>query len=154
MPVASDVREAIRELIGRTALLLDAEAFEAFLEHCTAEFSYRASVMSPELGREMVWLEQDREALEKLFRALPEHLTRPGRLTRQVNVARIEDQDHGFSVTSTVSIFATDLKGQSTLLAVGRYQDLVVSTAGQLQLMSRELQLDTRDLGIGAHVPL
>ena len=154
MAVSNEVGEEVRELIGAGALALDSEAYAEFLVRCAPGFSYRVTAESPELGQKMVWLEQSREELEKLFAALPEHLTRPGRLTRQVNVARISSVDDGYSVTSTVSVFSTDFEGRSRLLAVGRYEDRVVIGQDCLQLQSRELQLDTRDLGIGSHVPL
>ena len=154
MMTDSQVGEQIRELIGTTALALDAEAYAEFLARCTPDFNYQVTAMSPELGRKMVWLEQSRDEIEKLFAALPEHLTRPGRLTRQASVARINSVEGGFAVTSTVSVFATDFEGRSRILAVGRYEDRVVAGKECLQLQSRELQLDTRDLGIGSHVPL
>jgi 3-phenylpropionate/cinnamic acid dioxygenase small subunit len=145
--------DAIRELVGQAALALDAEAFDDFLAFCTDDFHYRIRVMSPELGREMIWLEQTRTELEKLFEALPEHLTRPGRLTRQVTVATIQSQPPNWQVTSTFSVFHTDFEGRTEILAVGRYQDQVTSDAGTMRLSERDVYLDTRDLGIGSHVP-
>ena len=154
MTAKSPAQDPIRQLVGQAALALDAEAFDDFLALCTSDFSYRVSVMSPELGREMTWLEQNREELEKLFAALPDHVTRIDRLTRQVSVAAVEHQPDGLRVTSSVSIFSTDVNGQSALLAVGRYVDHVIARHDELLLSDRELQLDTRDIGIGSHVPL
>jgi 3-phenylpropionate/cinnamic acid dioxygenase small subunit len=145
--------DAIRELVGQAALALDAEAFDTFLALCTQDFHYRIRVMSPELGQEMIWLEQTRIDLEKLFEALPEHLTRPGQLTRQVSVATIESQASSWRCTSVFSIFHTDFEGRTQILAVGRYQDQVTSDAGTMRLSERDVYLDTRDLGIGSHVP-
>lgn len=146
--------DGIRELIGQTTLALDAEAFDDFLALCTDDFHYRIRVMSPELGQEMIWLEQSCVELKQLFAAVPEHLTRPGRLTRQVNVATIQPQDGQWRCTSVFSIFHTDFEGRTRILAVGRYQDQVTSDAGVMRLCERDVYLDTRDLGIGSHVPL
>jgi 3-phenylpropionate/cinnamic acid dioxygenase small subunit len=145
----------VHELIGNTALALDAEAFDDFLGLCTTDFHYRIRVTSPELGQDMVWLEQTREELGKLFAALPEHLTRLGRLTRQVSVASTAQASGSLHVTSTLSVFHTDTDGRTAVMAVGRYQDeVVVVDHNVLRLRRREVQLDTRDLGIGSHVPL
>ncbi len=144
----------IQQLIGAAALALDAEAFDDFLALCTADFHYQIRVSSPELGKDMIWLEQSREELEKLFAALPEHITRSGRLTRQVCVANTSEQADTLHVTSTFSVFHTDTNGRSALIAVGRYLDVVVEDHNVLRLSRREVHLDTRDLGIGSHVPL
>ena len=148
------ITEAVRELVGQAALALDAEAFDTFLGLCTEDFQYRIRVMSPELGQEMIWLEQSRVELGKLFAALPEHLTRPGRLTRQVSVASIHEEAAGLLATSVFSVFHTDFAGRTQVLAVGRYVDRWVLDEDAVRLRERDVHLDTRDLGIGSHVPL
>jgi len=145
----------VHQLIGSAALALDAEAFDDFLALCTTDFHYLVRVTSPELGQDMIWLEQNREALEKLFAALPEHLTRLGRLTRQVSVASTTEAADRLHVTSVLSVFHTDNEGRTAVMAVGRYHDeVIVDEDDALRLHRREVHLDTRDLGIGSHVPL
>jgi methanesulfonate monooxygenase small subunit len=146
--------EGVRQLIGRAGLLLDDGHYEGFLALCAPDFSYRIRVWSPELARDMIWLEHDYGGLAQLFAALPEHLTRPGRLTRHVTVASIDAGPAALEVTSVVTIHHTDLEGCTSTLAVGRYVDRIVEQDGELRLKSREVQLDTRDLGIGSHAPL
>ena len=146
--------EGARQLIGRAGLLLDDSDYEGFLALCAPDFSYRIRVWSPELGKDMIWLEHDYGGLAQLCAALPEHLTRPGRLTRHVTVASIDAAPAALQVTSVVTIHHTDLEGRTATLAAGRYLDRIVKQDGELRLQSREVQLDTRDLGIGSHAPL
>ncbi len=149
------ILDPVREIVGSAALALDAEAFDDFLALCTPDFHYQVRVTSPELGQDMIWLEQTREELGKLFSALPEHLTRQGQLTRQVSVANTIEAADSLRVTSTFSVFHTDNNGRTAVMAVGRYHDeIVIDDKGELRLRRRDVDLHTRDLGIGSHVPL
>ena len=64
-----------------------------------------------------------------------------------------EEEDEATAITSVV-IYRTALDGGSTeLFAVGKYFD-TVSLAGDGPLLkSRNVRLDTRELGIGSHMP-
>ncbi len=146
--------DAVRQLIGRACLALDDGDYQGFLALCAPDFGYRIRVFSPELGKEMIWLEHDRDGLTKLFAALPEHLTRPGRLTRHATVYTQDPQPDALQVTSVVTIYHTDMEGRTETLAVGRYLDRVAEHDGEPRLLSRDVQLETRDLGIGSHAPL
>lgn len=167
------------ELVARTALALDDEDFTGFLALCTADFRYEVRTWSPELRKWMTWLAQSRSELEALLAALPEHLRRRGRLLRQLGPT-IVDADvpepgaeragaagaGALRATTSFAIFHTDPDGRTRLWVVGRYRDrIVVGAAGAggnegpagatgARLASREVVLDTRDLGIGSHVPI
>ena len=56
--------EDVRAFIGRTCLMLDDEDFGSFLKFCTDQFAYRVTTYSPELDKEMVWLDHDRKGYE------------------------------------------------------------------------------------------
>lgn len=148
--------EAVRPLIGKLSLALDDGNFAAFLALCDDPFSYRIRVWSPELKKQMTWLEHDRDGLTDLFKSLPEHLQRLGRLHRQVTVATVDpsNTEDYLVVTSSFIVHHTDLEGQTQTLAVGRYLDIVNMSAENIVLTARDVMLDTRDLGIGLHVPL
>lgn len=148
--------EAVRPLIGGASLALDDGDFETFLGYCDDPFNYRIRVWSPELKKDMTWLEHDRAGLTELFKSLPEHLQRQGRLHRQVTVAKVEPSNvDGFLVvTSSFIVHHTNLEGQTQTLAVGRYIDVVNMTEEKILLTARDVVLDTRDLGIGLHVPI
>lgn len=148
--------EAVRPLIGGASLALDDGDFETFLGYCDDPFNYRIRVWSPDLKKDMTWLEHDRPGLTELFKSLPEHLQRQGRLHRQVTVAKVEPSNvDGFLVvTSSFIVHHTTLEGQTQTLAVGRYIDVVNMTEEKILLTARDVVLDTRDLGIGLHVPI
>lgn len=155
------------ELVARAALALDDEDFKGFLALCTADFRYEVRTWSPELRKWMTWLGQSRSELEALLAALPEHLRRRGRLLRQLGPTIVDAEAPGpgtgsagtLLATTSFAIFHTDPDGRTRTLAVGRYRDrIVVGAAGPggatgPRLAAREVVLDTRDLGIGSHVP-
>lgn len=146
-------RADIAALVAESALALDDNDFARFISLTAPGFRYRVLVMSAELRREVAWLDQTREGLTALFSTLNEHLLRPGRLHRLVVLARSEATDAGWRATSTVLIHATDQNGVTKPLAVGRYEDFMIADAGGLKLKTRDVRLDTRDIGIGSHVP-
>lgn len=147
--------EEMRGFIGRTCLSLDDENYESFLKNCTDRFSYRVTTYSPELGKEMVWLEHDRQGYESLVKMLPQHVRLQGRFTRQAVVYDVApDGNDGATVISQLTVVHTDLEGESRLLLAGRYIDKIENGASGPLLASREVRLDTRVLGPGIHTPI
>ena len=148
--------EAIRMLIAKSCLTLDDGDFSAYLALCAPDYAYRIIAWSPELRNDMIWLEHDRDGLAGLFATLPEHLQRSGRLSRHVSTATIEARENteAYGVVSSLIVHHTDLDGRTQTLAVGRYKDTVAWVDGAILLSAREVALETRDLGIGLHVPL
>ncbi|MFL2770171.1 MAG: aromatic-ring-hydroxylating dioxygenase subunit beta [Rhodospirillaceae bacterium] len=148
--------EAVRLLIGGASVALDDADFDRFLGYCDDPFTYRIRAWSPELKKDMTWLEHNRHGMVELFKTLPQHLQRLGRLHRQVTVATVEPSNvDGFLVViSPLTVHYTDLEGQTQTLAVGRYVDIVNMTGEKIVLAARDAMLDTRDLGIGLHVPI
>jgi 3-phenylpropionate/cinnamic acid dioxygenase small subunit len=149
----SSFRLEIAALVAESALALDEGDFARFLALTAPGFRYRVLVASAELRREVAWLDQTREGLIALFSTLNEHLLRPGRLHRFAVPARIEPSGAGWRVTSTLLVHTTDPHGVTKPLAVGRYEDTVIEENGVLRLAARDVRLDTRDIGIGSHVP-
>lgn len=146
----------IRKLIYRSCQTLDDEEFKSYLELLTPEFRYKISAYSPEIRKDMIWLDHDRVELESLFKMLPEHVRMPGKFLRQVAVCDIEPAQKGktASALSSVVVIYTDLQGVSRLFAAGRYYDIVDLKGVQPKLASRHVRLDTRDLTPGAHIPV
>ena len=99
----------------------------------------------------------DLDGLRHLFDVLPEQLGRKGtRMLRHVSFIGIEPGEADGHVVATSKVIAvqTSPEGVSALFAVGRYID-VVEIAGEFpRLLRREARLDTRELGIGSHVPI
>lgn len=153
-------RAAVRETIYRACLCLDDENFKGWLALCAPDFNYRIKTYSPEIRKEMTWLEHDREGLRALFALLGKHHLDHAVWFRQTILQRVtqESQDTLRAVTQ-LAIFATSFdvgdvhveSGSTRLFAVGRYHDQINWSDGRWLLADRYVQLDTRQLGIGSH---
>lgn len=152
------LEQQVRQLIYRGCLQLDQGEFTAWLEECTApEFQYTISAWSPEILREQIWLDQDREGLGHLIKLLPKHNSDLTPLTRHATVYTIDpDPASGEArVVTSVAIFQTALDGgETSLFALARYHDTVGFDGGRARLRRRVVKLETRSLGIGKHWPL
>lgn len=145
-------RKSVEELVYRSCLALDAKDYKAFLALCDEEFRYTISTYSPEIRREMVWLDHDRKGMETLFTNLPRHNSDHSPLTRHATVYTVEEKAAGFEVVSALQVFKTGLDGGATeLFAVGRFHDTV--SPQNLKLARRMVRLETRLLGYGYHIP-
>ena len=150
----TEQRQAIEELVYRSCLALDAGEYKTYLALCTQDFHYTVATYSPEIKREMVWLDQDRKGMETLFTNLPRHNSDHSPLTRHVTVYTVEVDGSQAKVVSTLQVFRTQLDGGATeLFAVGRFHDTVALDGGAPKLARRLVRLDTRQLGFGYHVP-
>lgn len=150
----SEQRQAIEELVYRSCLALDARDFKAFLDLCDAEFRYSITTHSPEIRRDMVWLDHDRKGMETLFTNLPRHNSDHSPLTRHATVYTVDLEGQEASVVSALQVFRTQLDGGATeLFAVGRFHDTVKLDGGTAKLVKRVVRLETRQLGYGYHVP-
>ncbi len=161
-PVVSDERsllieQQVKQLVYKGCLLLDQNDFKGWLDLCAPEFHYTISAYSPEVRRDMTWLDHDHEGMASLIRLLPKHNSDLTPLTRHASVYTV-DYDPGTRaarVVTSVAIFATSLDGGvSELFAVARYHDLVDLAGEAARLKRRVVRLETRSLGIGKHWPL
>lgn len=149
-------RTQVEELVYDTCMLLDAKDFKGFLGKCDRKFEYRLSAWSPEIRKEMTWLNHGRAEMEDLFDTLPKHNTDPSPLTRSAVVYKVS-VDEGAkraSVVSALQVFKTAINGGVTqLYAIGKYFDTVALDGNAPRLLARHVKLDTRDLGWGHHIP-
>lgn len=151
-----NVDKSISELIYRSCALLDEMDFRGYLELCAPEFRYRIVAYSPELGRQMVWKDIDKEEMKRHLELVPRHVRDKSSLTRFPMVYMISHSDDGKSanVVSGLQVFKTKLDGGETkLFGVGRINDVVCVTADAVRLLSREVRMETRQLGIGSQIP-
>ena len=154
--VKSEQRQVIEELVYRSCLALDAKDFKAFLDLCDPGFRYTISTYSPEVRRDMVWLDHDRAGMEMLFTNLPRHNSDHSPLTRHATVYTVELNGSAATanVVSALQVFRTQLDGGATeLFAVGRFHDTVKLGAAGAKLARRVVRLETRLLGYGFHIP-
>ena len=150
-------RHAIDELVYRSCMLLDQKDFAGFLALCDPAFHYAITAYSPEIRKDMTWLDHDKAGLKLLFDNLPKHNSDHSPLTRQAIVYTVEQQaDAGqVQVVSALTVYKTTLDGGITeLFAVGKLHDQVRVDAERPLLVDRNVRLDTRMLGIGSHIPI
>jgi len=149
-------RTLVEELIYRSCLLLDEKDFKGYLDLCDEEFRYTIATHSPELRRDMIWLDHDKKGMTTLLTQLPRHNSDHSPLTRHATVytVRFDTARQQGDVVSALQVFKTALEGGATeLFAVGKYLDTVKFDGGKLLLLKRVVKLDTRMLGIGYHIP-
>lgn len=149
-------RTAVEELVYQSCLLLDDKNFKGFLDLCSEQFRYTIAAHSPEIRKDMIWLDHDKAGMQTLLTQLPRHNSDRSPLTRHANVYTVgfDQARKEAQVISTLQVFKTDLDGGATaLFAVGKYLDSVVFDGDRPKLAKRVVKLDTRMLGIGYHIP-
>ncbi|HXN14837.1 MAG TPA: aromatic-ring-hydroxylating dioxygenase subunit beta [Usitatibacter sp.] len=149
-------RQAIDELVYRSCILMDNKDFKGYLELCDPAFHYAITTYSPEIGKEMTWLEHDKEGMTLLFNNLPKHNSDHSPLTRHATVYTTESNaaSEQAKVVSALQVFRTTLDGGATeLFAVGKIYDTIKLNGGAPKLLDRKIRLDTRMLGFGYHIP-
>lgn len=162
----SATRRQIDDLIYASCLALNAEDWSGFLALCDSEsFHYRIVNYSPEIRREQCWMDRDLKGMKSLFDLLPKHNSDHSTLTRHATVYQVAHDANAIEATAStlVTIYRTQLdganshfeSGQTSLFAVGKYEDRILMRAGDpLRLSSRTVRLDTRQIDIGTHYPL
>ena len=149
-------RIAIEELVYRSCLALDAGDFKGYLALCDEGFRYTVTAHSPEIRKDMVWLDHDKKEMQLLFNNLPRHNSDHSPLARHAHVYTVESTSDGksASVVSTLQVYKTTLDGGATeLFVIGRYLDTVSLEGGAPKLAKRIVRLETRQFGFGYHVP-
>lgn len=147
----------VEEFIYSANMLLDAKDFKGWLDLCSSAFAYTIRTFSPEIRKDVVWLDHDFEGMATLVKHLPRHNTDQSAFTRHTTVYTVtpDDSSDELTVVSAVAIYRTSLDGGETkLFAVGRYHDKIVRTGDGWRFRARDLRLETRSLGIGTHYPL
>jgi methanesulfonate monooxygenase small subunit len=156
-----ELRAQVEELVYTGCLLQDALEWRAWLELGTAELKYRIQTFSPEIRREMTWLEQDRAGLAALFERLPKHHVDHAQWHRQASVYQVVSAapDELRAITAlAVHHTLVDVgdahggSGSTRLFAVGHYHDRFRLEQGRWLLSDRTVRLQTRQLGIGTHL--
>lgn len=149
-------RTAIEELVYQSCLLLDEKNFKGFLDLCAEQFRYTITAHSPEIRKDMIWLDHDKAGMQTLLTQLPRHNSDRSPLSRHANVytVSVDAAKKEAQVVSVLQVFKTDLDGGATaLFAVGKYLDTVTLNGDKPKLAKRVVKLDTRMLGIGYHIP-
>ena len=150
-------RQQIEELIYRSCMALDERNFKGFLDLCDDGFHYTITAYSPEIRKDMVWLDHDKAGIDTVFINLPRHNSDHSPITRHATVYTVSVDASGkqAEVVSALQVFRTQLDGGATeLFAVGRFIDTVTLNGAAPKLLKRVVKMDTRLLGCGYHIPL
>lgn len=147
-------KEAVRDVILQTALLLDREDLEGWLALFARESEYEISAYSAEIKSAMSWWKSDRSELRKIVTAVSEHVRDPARRMHLVMPASISVNENNAAAVSQFAIFRTTPDGESSLYALGRYEDALVKSDGRWFYSRHRAMLDTRMLEAFTHLPL
>ena len=157
----AELRAAVEDVVYTGCVHLDAHRFGAWLDATAPEFHYRITAYSPDIRREMTWLDHDRKGLAAMIDLLPKHHLDGAQWLRQAVVGPVvAEADDRVSAISSLAIFHTAVDvgdahldgGSSRLFAVGRYYDRLQFAGGSWRLVERTVKLDTRQFGIGSHL--
>lgn len=146
----------ISELVYQSCFLLDKLDFAGYLDLCAPGFRYRIVAYSPELRKDMVWQEVDREELKHHFELVPKHVRDKSSVARFPTLYSISYSEDGKRATafSGLQVFKTGLDGGETrLFGVCRMHDVIELDTGRPRLLSREIRMETRQLGTGSQIP-
>ncbi len=156
-PLGAETHRSVCDFLYRTCLSLDARSFKEWLDVCAEDFTYVISAWSPEIRKDVIFLDLNLDGLATLVKHLPRHNSDQSAFTRHMNVYTVEAQSQEglYAATSSVAIYRTELDGGTTrLFALGRYHDKLRATPEGWRFAAREVRLETRNLGIGTHYPL
>ena len=149
-----DGREQVRALVTRSAQLLDRGLYQEFVDLFASDGTYVLEAKSDEVGKEMTWLEADRGELAELLKEYRKYVRDKAYRTHLVAPDEIEISHNAGKASSTFAVFRTDLSGNSTLYAVGHYEDDVVFEDGRWKLKRRKARLVTRQFSTPTPMPL
>ena len=147
--------DQIKNLIYKSCKTLDAEEFDDYLDLYAEEFEYKVTNFSREIQKGQEWMDVNRSELKGLLGNVPLHFRLLGSFMRHATVYDIErngaDTAHALTY---VTIYYTTPEGATSVWAVGRYYD-VIDVSGDVPLIAdRNMKLETREVGIGTHLPM
>lgn len=154
--ITYEIERQCRDLIQRTCSAMDTEDFASYLAACREDYNYAIRAYSPEIRRDMTWLDKDLAGMKTLLELMPKQNRDRTPLTRHFSLVSIErDADTSdVLVRSNLQIFRNTLDGgEVSVYAVGAYIDRIVLADSGVLLKGREVRLETRSLGTGYHVP-
>jgi methanesulfonate monooxygenase subunit beta len=159
-----DIANVVRDTIYRATLLLDDQKWDQWLDLCDDSFHYVIKSFSPEINRDMIYLQGSRKDIATMVKLLPKHNTDHSPLKRHTTVYTVDiaDDDRAASAVSSFVVFQNLLDGvnshidagESRLFLVGRYIDTLKIENGKARFVRREVRLENRRLDKGSHWPI
>lgn len=159
-----DSTAAVRDTIYRAALALDDQRWQDWLELCSPDFHYAITAFSPEINKDMIYLQGSFKEMDNMVRMLPKHNTDHSPIHRHTSVYTVDVSEDGKSAEAVSSVvFYQNLldginshidAGESRLFLIGKYVDTFAIEDGAAKFVKREVKLDNRRLDKGTHWPL
>ena len=161
---AADSRDLVKEAIYRATLALDDQKWDDWLALCSDNFNYAIKSYSPEINKDMTYLEHDRKGMKSLLDLLPKHNTDHSPLRRHTSVYTVDlsDDQRVATAISSFVVYQNMLDGanshidagESRLFLIGKYYDKLSLEGGQAKFVERIVRLDNRRLDKGSHWPI
>ncbi len=162
--MSTDTAAAIRDLIYKATLCLDDLDWQGWLDLCDEDFQYAIKAYSPEIRKDMCYLNGSREDLANMTEMLPKHNTDHSPLSRHTVVYEVGvDESSGTAqAVSAFTVHQTQLDGtnshvdagESRLFLVGKYYDKFRIDGDAVKFVERTVRLNTRRLDKGSHWPI
>lgn len=155
---------AVKDTIYLASLLLDDERWADWLDLCADDFTYAIKAYSPEIRRDMTYLDGSRRDLETMTELLPKHNTDHSPLNRHTVVysVSLDKAAESAQAISSVVVYQTLLDGirshvdagESQVFLVGKYYDKLRLNGGEVKFTERVVRINTRRLDKGSHWPI
>ncbi|MEP3265056.1 MAG: nuclear transport factor 2 family protein [Hyphomicrobiales bacterium] len=159
-----DISNSVRDTIYRATIALDGQEWHDWLALCSEDYYYIITSFSPEINKDMIYMEGDLKEMTSIIDLLPKHNTDHSPLRRHTSVYTVDVAEDGKSASAVSSfvVYQNMLdgnnshidSGESRLFLVGKYIDDFVIENDQVKFLKREVKLDNRRLDKGSHWPI
>lgn len=159
-----DISNSVRDTIYRATIALDGQEWNDWLALCSEDYYYIITSFSPEINKDMIYMEGDLKEMTSIIDLLPKHNTDHSPLRRHTSVYTVDVAEDGKSASAVSSfvVYQNMLdgnnshidSGESRLFLVGKYIDDFVVENDQVKFLKREVKLDNRRLDKGSHWPI
>lgn len=160
----NDIANSVRDTIYRATIALDGQEWNDWLALCSEDFYYVITSFSPEINKDMIYMEGDLKEMTSVIDLLPKHNTDHSPLRRHTSVYTVDVAEDGKSASAVSSfvVYQNMLdgnnshidSGESRLFLIGKYIDDLVIENDQVKFLKREVKLDNRRLDKGSHWPI
>ena len=160
----NDIANSVRDTIYRATIALDGQEWNDWLALCSEDFYYVITSFSPEINKDMIYMEGDLKEMTSVIDLLPKHNTDHSPLRRHTSVYTVDVAEDGKSASAVSSfvVYQNMLdgnnshidSGESRLFLIGKYIDDLVIENNQVKFLKREVKLDNRRLDKGSHWPI
>jgi 3-phenylpropionate/cinnamic acid dioxygenase small subunit len=146
--------EALRDLVLKTAVLLDGEDLGGWIELYAPESEYEIVTFGDEIARQMTWWKSTKDELKKILDDVPRQVRDQARRLHMVVPTTFEISGQRGIVHSNFTVVRTTQDGRTTLYIAGSYVDAVVKQGGRWLYSKHQVVLHTRMLDSFTHIPL